>query len=435
MGNIGLIIEQEYRNRVVKKSFILLTILMPILFAALIFVPLWLASIESDEVQNIAVDDQTGLYGEVFKNMSNSSFNFILLDTVVGNNVEMVQSSNSYDAMIIVSADLAKNPNAISYYGEKMASGSLVSVVENSLSDYVEKQKLASYNIPDIEKIIKDSHTDVNMATYKFNDAGGVSASNSDIASLIGILATVLIYMFIFTSGSMVMQSIIQEKVNRVVEVMICTVRPWQLMWGKIIAVALVSLTQMLIWLVMTCALVYVGGNMTGFDVIGSAAAVDTAAVPTADMSEFESIIYTVSSINWFYIATLFVIYFVLGYLLYASLFAAVGSAVDNEADTNQFLMPITILVLFALYAGMYSAENPDGPLAFWCSLIPLTSPIVMMVRAPFEVPMWQIITSISLLFVTLLFTVWFSSKIYRVGILMYGKKPSWKEIIKWLKY
>ena len=163
--------------------------------------------------------------------------------------------------------------------------------------------------------------------------------------------------------------------------------------------------------------------------------AVDTAAVPTADMSEFESIIYTVTSINWFYIATLFVIYFVLGYLLYASLFAAVGSAVDNEADTNQFLMPITILVLFALYAGMYSAENPDGPLAFWCSLIPLTSPIVMMVRAPFEVPMWQIITSISLLFVTLLFTVWFSSKIYRVGILMYGKKPSWKEIIKWLKY
>ena len=435
MGNIGLIIEQEYRNRVVKKSFILLTILMPILFAALIFVPLWLASIESDEVQNIAVDDQTGLYGEVFENMSNSSFNFILLDTVVENNVEMVQSSSSYDAMIIVSADLAKNPNAISYYGEKMASGSLVSVVENSLSDYVEKQKLASYNIPDIEKIIEDSHTDVNMATYKFNDAGGVSASNSDIASLIGILATVLIYMFIFTSGSMVMQSIIQEKVNRVVEVMICTVRPWQLMWGKIIAVALVSLTQMLIWLVMTCALVYVGGNMTGFDVIGSAAAVDTAAVPTADMSEFESIIYTVSSINWFYIATLFVIYFVLGYLLYASLFAAVGSAVDNEADTNQFLMPITILVLFALYAGMYSAENPDGPLAFWCSLIPLTSPIVMMVRAPFEVPMWQIITSISLLFVTLLFTVWFSSKIYRVGILMYGKKPSWKEIIKWLKY
>ena len=435
MGNIGLIIEQEYRNRVVKKSFILLTILMPILFAALIFVPLWLASIESDEVQNIAVDDQTGLYGEVFENMSNSSFNFILLDTVVGNNVEMVQSSNSYDAMIIVSADLAKNPNAISYYGEKMASGSLVSVVENSLSDYVEKQKLASYNIPDIEKIIKDSHTDVNMATYKFNDAGGVSASNSDIASLIGILATVLIYMFIFTSGSMVMQSIIQEKVNRVVEVMICTVRPWQLMWGKIIAVALVSLTQMLIWLVMTGALVYGGGSMTGFDVIGSAAAVDTAAVPTADMSEFESIIYTVTSINWFYIATLFVIYFVLGYLLYASLFAAVGSAVDNEADTNQFLMPITILVLFALYAGMYSAENPDGPLAFWCSLIPLTSPIVMMVRAPFEVPMWQIITSISLLFVTLLFTVWFSSKIYRVGILMYGKKPSWKEIIKWLKY
>lgn len=232
----------------------------------------------------------------------------------------------------------------------------------------------------------------------------------------------------------MVMQSIIQEKVNRVVEVMVCSVRPWQLMWGKIIAVALVSLTQMLIWFVMTIALVYVGGSAVGFDILGSASA-DMATMPTAEMSEVDSIMCAVKSVNWLYIGVLFIIYFVLGYLLYASLFAAVGSAVDSEADTNQFLMPITILVLFALYAGMYSAENPDGPLAFWCSLIPLTSPIVMMVRAPFDVPMWQVITSISLLVVTLLATVWLSSKIYRVGILMYGKKPSWKEIIKWLKY
>lgn len=433
MGNIGLIIEQEYRNRVAKKSFILLTILMPILFAALIFVPLWLASFESDDVQNIAVDDQTGLYTEVFENMSNSSFNFILLDTV-DSNVNVVKENSFYNSMIIITEDLAKNPNAIAYYGEKTASGSLVSIVENSLSDYVEKQKLASYNIPEIEKIIEESYTDINMSTYKFNDAGGVSASDSGIASLIGIIATVLIYMFIFTSGSMVMQSIIQEKVNRVVEVMVCSVRPWQLMWGKIIAVALVSLTQMLIWFVMTIALVYVGGSAVGFDILGSASA-DMVTMPTAEMSEVDSIMCAVKSVNWLYIGVLFIIYFVLGYLLYASLFAAVGSAVDSEADTNQFLMPITILVLFALYAGMYSAENPDGPLAFWCSLIPLTSPIVMMVRAPFDVPMWQVITSISLLVVTLLATVWLSSKIYRVGILMYGKKPSWKEIIKWLKY
>lgn len=433
MGNIGLIIEQEYRNRVAKKSFILLTILMPILFAALIFVPLWLASFESDDVQNIAVDDQTGLYTEVFENMSNSSFNFILLDTV-DSNVNVVKENSFYNSMIIITEDLAKNPNAIAYYGEKTASGSLVSIVENSLSDYVEKQKLASYNIPEIEKIIEESYTDINMSTYKFNDAGGVSASDSGISSLIGIIATVLIYMFIFTSGSMVMQSIIQEKVNRVVEVMVCSVRPWQLMWGKIIAVALVSLTQMLIWFVMTIALVYVGGSAVGFDILGSASA-DMATMPTAEMSEVDSIMCAVKSVNWLYIGVLFIIYFVLGYLLYASLFAAVGSAVDSEADTNQFLMPITILVLFALYAGMYSAENPDGPLAFWCSLIPLTSPIVMMVRAPFDVPMWQVITSISLLVVTLLATVWLSSKIYRVGILMYGKKPSWKEIIKWLKY
>ena len=334
MGNIGLIIEQEYRNRVVKKSFILLTILMPILFAALIFVPLWLASFESDDVQNIAVDDQTGLYTEVFENMSNSSFNFILLDTVDAN-LNVIKENSFYNSMIIITEDLAKNPNAIAYYGEKTASGSLVSIVENSLSDYVEKQKLASYNIPEIEKIIEESYTDINMSTYKFNDAGGVSASDSGIASLIGIIATVLIYMFIFTSGSMVMQSIIQEKVNRVVEVMVCSVRPWQLMWGKIIAVALVSLTQMLIWFVMTIALVYVGGSAVGFDILGSASA-DMATMPTAEMSEVDSIMCAVKSVNWLYIGVLFIIYFVLGYLLYASLFAAVGSAVDSEAD-NEF--------------------------------------------------------------------------------------------------
>lgn len=433
MNNIGLIIEQEYHNRVAKKSFVLLTVLMPVLFAALIFVPLWLASIESDEIQNIAVDDQTGLYSDVFENLSNSSFNFVVLDTV-DVNVEMVKENSFYNAMIIITDDLAKNPGAVSYYGEKTASGSLVSLVENALSDFVEKQKLASYNIPGIEKIIEESYTDISMSTYKFNDAGGVSASDSQIASIIGIIATMLIYMFIFTSGSMVMQSIIQEKVNRVVEVMVCSVRPWQLMWGKIIAVALVSFTQMFIWFVMTLALVYFGGTVAGVDMFGSAA-VSGGAVVAADMSEMESIVCAISSINWVYIGVLFVVYFVLGYLLYASLFAAVGSAVDNEADTNQFIMPITILVLFALYAGMYSAENPDGPLAFWCSLIPFTSPIVMMVRAPFDVPVWQLLTSISLLVVTLLLTVWLSSKIYRVGILMYGKKPSWKEIVKWLKY
>lgn len=434
MNNIGLIIEQEYRNRVAKKSFVLLTILMPVLFAALIFVPLWLASIESDEILNIAVDDQTGLYSDVFENLSNSSFNFVVLDTV-NVNVDMVRENSFYNAFIIITEDLAENPGAISYYGEKTASGSLISLVENALSDFVEKQKLASFNIPDIEKIINESYTDVNMSTYKFNEAGGVSASDSTVASIIGIIATMLIYIFIFTSGSMVMQSIIQEKVNRVVEVMVCSVRPWQLMWGKIIAVALVSFTQMFIWFVMTLVLVYFGGTITGVDMFGSAAVSGGAMVADADMSEIESVVCALSSVNWGYIGVLFVVYFVLGYLLYASLFAAVGSAVDNEADTNQFIMPITILVLFALYAGMYSAENPDGPLAFWCSLIPFTSPIVMMVRAPFDVPVWQLLTSISLLVVTLLFTVWLSSKIYRVGILMYGKKPSWKEIVKWLKY
>ena len=242
--------------------------------------------------------------------------------------------------------------------------------------------------------------------------------------------------MFIFVSGSQVMNSVVQEKVNRIVEVMVCSVRPWELMWGKIIAVGLTCLTQMALWAVLTMMIVGVAMGVMGIDMLELQETQATGmAMEMQNMSLMGMQLDVLGSINWGFVAVMFLVYFAGGYLLYSSMFAAIGASVDNESDTSQFMTPITLVVLFALYAGMYSAENPDGPLAFWCSIIPFTSPIVMMVRVPFDVPVWQLVLSLGVLALTIIGTIWLSAKIYRVGILMYGKKPTLKELLKWLRY
>jgi ABC-2 type transport system permease protein len=236
------------------------------------------------------------------------------------------------------------------------------------------------------------------------------------------------------------MNSVVQEKVNRIVEVMVCSVRPWELMWGKIIAVGLTCLTQMALWVVLTMMIVGVAMGVMDISlmdggVLQTSSMMGAVSEGGAQFSTLNSQLSILLSIDWGFVVVMFFVYFVAGYLLYSSMFAAIGASVDNESDTSQFMTPITLVVLFALYAGMYSAENPDGPLAFWCSMIPFTSPIVMMVRVPFDVPMWQLGLSLGLLALTIVGTIWLSAKIYRVGILMYGKKPTVKEIIKWIKY
>ena len=426
MSKISLIISQEYRNRVVKKSFLLMTFLTPVLMAALIVTPIFLASIKDDEARIVAVVDQTGLYEEFFEGLVSEDCSFeVIKEQGIRGDVQLStfnsQLSTDYSAFVIINDDLTKNPSALTMYSQKQVPSSIRRFIESSLEDYIEEQTLASYNIPKLKE--------------------GVTTSDSDIASVIGMLTTMLIYMFIFVSGAQVMNSIVQEKVNRIVEVMVCTVRPWELMWGKIIAVGLTCLTQMVLWVVLTLLIVGVAMGVMDIPLEGSQLAMPNAQ-QLADVSgqglnsQFDSqYISSLLSIDWGFVLVMFVVYFIGGYLLYSSLFAAIGASVDNEADTSQFMMPITIIVLFALYAGIYSAENPDGPLAFWCSMIPFTSPMVMMVRIPFDVPMWQLGLSLGLLALTIVGTIWLSAKIYRVGILMYGKKPTVKEIIKWLKF
>jgi len=419
MGKIGLIIRQEYKNRVAKKSFLLLTFLMPLLFVLLLLVPMWLSLIESGKKYNVAVVDWSGSYSAVFLDTEKYLFDEATapLDSFRTNS-----ESSGYDAIVVISGDLRNADASVTIYSEQQVDLELKQYIQKALEKQVREDKLASFNIPDIEGVMSILNTEVSVETVKWNSDGSETLSSSEIALVVGMLATMLIYMFIFVYGAQVMNSVVQEKVNRIVEVMVCTVKPFELMMGKIISIALVGLTQFAIWIVLTLVLFFIFGQPLSFQ------------AEVTSTSDFSAVYSMLMSINWIEMLVCFVAYFIGGYLLYASIFAAIGSAVDNETDTQQFMLPITIPILFAMYAAIYSAQNPDGPLAFWCSMIPFTSPIVMMVRLPFGVLLWEKIVSLVILFASFVATTWLSAKIYRTGILMYGKKISWRELWKWLK-
>jgi len=304
----------------------------------------------------------------------------------------------------------------------------------------VEEQKLAAYNIPHLKEMVEKSHTEIDLKTIKWAENGKDKEGSAELALTIGMLSAFIIYMFIVIYGAQVMNGVVQEKTNRIVEVMISSVKPFELMMGKIIGIAMVGLTQFLMWVILTGVIsAAVGSLFVGSIDVNSMHQMGQVGMQTAPVnampSEMQSLFTALSGVNYFQIVGLFIVYFLGGYLLYASLFAAVGSAVDNETDTQQFSMPIMLPIIFAIYAGIFAAQNPDGPLAFWCSMIPFTSPIVMMVRLPFDVPVWQILLSLTILILSFVGTTWMAGKIYRTGILMYGKKVSWKELWKWLRY
>ena len=437
MSKIGLIIKREYLRRVSKKSFILLTFLTPFLFAALAFVPLWLSSIKSDEVHTIAILDSTGKYAPLFEDTE--TYRFIHSDQSM-DTYKQIPDKEIF-AFLTITEDLLENPKAATLYSKKQIPGELNRLVNMTLKKQIESDKLATFNIPNLTEIIKESKINFNIQTIKWGDDGSEKQSSSVVASITGVIFTMLIYMFIMIYGAMVMQGVMEEKTNRIIEIMISSVKPFDLMMGKIIGIGFVGLTQVFLWAIMTLILITGGSFLIGGgidnEMLQSGMALNTnpnIAMMSAQQPSNEWI-EMLGTINFAEIGILFVVYFIGGYLLYSSLFAAIGSAVDSQEDTQQFMLPVTLLLVFALYAGIYSMENPDGPLAFWCSMIPFTSPIVMMVRMPFEVPLWQIALSVGLLYICSIGFTWLSAKIYRVGILMYGKKPSIKEMIKWLRY
>jgi ABC-2 type transport system permease protein len=433
MKKTGIIIKREYLRRVYKKSFIFLTLFAPLLFAALVFVPLWLSSIKDDGVREILVLDKTGKYGELFQNTDNFRF-------VNTKNPEPVDKSKENNqgmfAFMEITEDLLLNPRAVTIYSEKQIPVDLKNEISRTLNEFLTKEKIESYKIPDLEKIISESRIRVDVQTYKWSKDGTASESSSLISSTTGMVFTIIIFMFIMMYGGMVMQGVMEEKTNRIVEVMVSSVKPFDLMMGKIIGIGLVGITQMVIWGVLTSVLISAGGIFFGLRGAGhEAMAMQPMMSNPEALSQVSSLLLKLNSINFVQIIVCFVLYFIGGYILYASIFAAIGAVVDNPEDSQQFMTPMMVILMFAFYAGLYSANNPDGPLAFWCSLFPFTSSIVMMVRIPYEIPLWQIVVSLVLLFVSAILLVWFSAKIYRVGILMYGKKPSLKEIVRWMKY
>ena len=436
MSKIWIIIQREFMTRVKKKSFILLTILMPFIFAALIMVPLMLATIQGDEQKTVMVVDKTGRYVGSLKSTPNYAF-----VPTADNKDEFYTEDSEVEAVVQITADLAKNPKAVTIYSPREVKAELLSYVETCLGEQVRREKLSAYNIPELETIIADIQTDFHVATVKRNAEGDETSSNTYIAMTAGFIFTFLIYMFVMSYGGMVMQSVMEEKTNRIVELMVSSVKPFQLMMGKIIGVALVGFVQLAIWGVMLSIILVVCGSVFG---LSTAPAVPAVAGADAQMAavaqqagggEAAEIMSALMGLPYAELGIMFVLYFVGGYLLYASFFAAVGASINAQEDSSQFIMPVVLIMVFGLYAAMYSVENTNGPLAFWASIFPLTSPIVMMVRIPFGVPWWEEVLSLGLLFATSVGFVWLSARIYRVGILMYGKKPSLREMLKWVRW
>lgn len=431
MNKILIIIQREFLKRVRTKGFIILTITMPFIMAALVFVPLWLSSIENDEQQKVAVIDPTGVYAKALK--TSKSFAFSAQPVITE---EMRSEDSPYDAVVAISGDLVKNNGKVTIYSHKEIPGNLLDYIQSKLNETVQKQKLEATGIAGLDKIIDDVQRDVNMRTVKWSKEGDEQASSTYVAIIVGGIFTLLIYIFVITYGGMVMQSVIEEKTNRIVELLVSSVKPFQLMMGKIIGVMLVGIAQMALWGVMLSIIMTVASVVFGISQAPSMAAGQPMSPSMMSMSQdTQELLTAIVNLPYAEIGLMFIIMFVGGYLLYSSFFAATGASINEQEDANQFVVPITMITLFGLYAAMYSIENTDGPLAFWASLFPLTSPIVMMIRIPFGVPLWQELLSIALLYASAFLMIWIGGKIYRVGILMYGKKPSIKEIIKWMRY
>lgn len=423
MHKIGLIISREYLTRVRKKSFIIMTIIGPLLFAALIILPTWLASQDGDQ-KVIEVLDESGSFRDKFQDTESLVFEYISGDLATAK--ERVPNENTFGLLYIPAIDI-DNPTGISLYTLSNPSIVMVKTIERTIKSEIEEIRLTNSGID--KEMLASLKADVNVNTISLSTTGEEKASSSGAASVAGYVGSFLIYFFIFYYGAQIMRGVIEEKTNRILEVIISSVRPMQLMLGKIIGVAAVGLTQFVLWVMLTFAISSLVASIFGIDAAASPQMAQAQDVP---MEEIDNIMSSLTSLNFPLIIGVFLFYFLGGYLMYGALFAAVGSAVDSDADSQQFMFPITIPLIFSIVVLGAVLKDPDGTLAFWMSMIPLTSPVVMMMRTPFGVPEWQLALSMVLLIGGFLFTSWVAGRIYRVGILMHGTKVNYKTLAKW---
>ncbi|TKG91169.1 ABC transporter permease [Puteibacter caeruleilacunae] len=445
MNKTFIVLQREYLTRVKKKSFILLTFLMPLIMVSFIFVPILLEKVDKKEIQTIAVVDQSGEFQDAFKDNSYMKFQYVDPGKLEETRNDL--KKNNFYALLQIPANIYTSNEAL-LFSDRQITMDIERGIRNKLESIMEKTKrdklITELSIPDLEKRLASTKTSISINSSKISEDGKAQKSSAGLASIIGGITGFLIYMFLIMFGQMVMAGVMEEKSNRIVEVIVSSVKPFQLLVGKIVGIALVGLTQIVMWVILSVGLVFVAKAYftTGGDGLAEAQNLmaQNAAMGGEQMQQFsnakaQEVFEIISGINFPLIIGAFVFFFIGGYLLYSSFFGAIGAAVDAQEDAQQFMFPIMLPIIISFMMMISVVRNPDGPLAFWGSMIPLTSPIVMMARIPYGVPLWELALSMSILLASIVGAIWVAGKIYRTGILMYGKKASWKELLKWLRY
>ena len=438
MSNVSIIIQREFNERVRKKSFIITTILMPVLMIVLIIAPALIMEYSRGEQKTIAVIDDSGLVAPQLQ--SNEELRFEPTDLTTE---EARRSLTDRFGVLYIGSDILENLSDVKLYANASSSLSIESNITGQIEDILEAEKLKAYHIDNLQQILDEVKTTVTLQTFR-NDKSQEAesqAQSSTVATAAGYILGFVLYMFLLIYGSMVMQSVIEEKNNRVLEVVVSSVRPFDLMLGKILGVALVAVVQVLIWGVLIFAVgAIVLPQLMPAEMMAGVQAMQQGMPDAAAMGDMDpEMLQAVAAVtDTGYILKIFVclLLFVFGgYLLYSAMFAAVGSAVDNVQDASQLQMPVTLPIILALLMMLAVIKDPNSSLAFWFSIIPFTSPVVMMARIPYDIPLWEIVLSLVVLYASFVAMVWFAGKIYRVGIFMYGKKPTFKELLKWVRY
>ncbi len=439
MKNIFLVLKREYLVRVRKKSFIVMTLLTPLLMAAVFTLPAYFAATSIEE-KKIEVIDESGLFKDKFKDTDELRYKFV--STPIAQ-AKATFDKSGYDVLTFIPKDIKTNPKGVQIFAEKSVSWELQSGIERTIENELENIGLIDAGID--RKTLEATKVSVSADTHTLSKEGE-KESSSGASTAIGYICAFLIYMTIFVYGVQVMKGVMEEKMNRIVEVVISSVKPFELMMGKILGVAMVGLTQFLLWILLTSIITTASSQFLGTNRFQAQSEQVQAQVSKSDSktaakikekegSVISQAMKAVSTLNIPLIIATFLFYFFGGYLMYSALFAAIGSAVDNETDTQQFMLPITMPIILSIIMAQFVLREPNGALAFWMSMIPLTSPIIMMVRMPFGVPTWELILSMGLLVLGFIGTTWLAARIYRIGILMYGKKVNYKELAKWIFY
>jgi len=437
MNHLPLIIKREYLTKVRNKSFIVMTFVSPLIMVALIALVAYLSQLNKDKDRNISVLDETGVLSQIFVDKEHTKY-IILADTSLETAKELVKAKEDFGLLYIKkSSDANTVLESVRFYSDESPSLTIMSSLERKIEKELSDAKLLEDGV-DIE-MIASSKININIAQETFSGEK-TSKVDSYLKLIFGGAAGYLLFMFIIIYGNMIMRSVIEEKTSRIIEIIISSVKPIQLMLGKIIGTSLAGITQFAIWVILGSILVFVLSAIFGINM-------SELQTPQQEMmnqamqnpevaNEMQLAIQSFFNLPLLNLVIAFLFFFIGGFLLYSSLYAAVGAAVDNETDTQQFMMPIIMPLILAVYVGIFTViEDPHGTVSTVFSFIPFTSPVVMLMRIPFGVPIWQQVLSFVLLAGTFVFTVWFAAKIYRVGILMYGKKPSYKELYKWIKY